>query len=254
MKIAVLVKILPDDQDIQVKGDRTLDFSRAKSTVSTYDLNAIEAAAQLAAKADAQLVAVTCGPKSINDSKTRKNILSRGVDELYMLTDDGLELADAYQTGRILAAMIQKIGDVDLVIAGDGSADLYAQQVDVQTAEALGWPAINGGTALDTDGATVTVARILETERESIRMPLPAVVSVAPEVALPRIAGMKDVLAAGKKPVVEFTAEELGGIAAPTVETVEILAPVPTPRKKQIFDAADEGAIDAFVAALREVM
>ena len=95
---------------------------------------------------------------------------------------------------------------------------------------------------------------MLETEREVIRMPLPAVVSVAPEVALPRIAGMKDVLAAGKKPVVEFTAEELGGIAAPTIETVEILAPVPTPRKKQIFDAADEGAIDAFVAALREVM
>ena len=52
MNIIVSCKIVPDDQDIQVAPDRTLDYSKAKGVVSAYDLNAIEAAAQLAAGQD----------------------------------------------------------------------------------------------------------------------------------------------------------------------------------------------------------
>ena len=49
MNIVAAFKVVPDDQDIQVSADGTLDYSKAKNTVSAYDLNAIEAAAQLAA-------------------------------------------------------------------------------------------------------------------------------------------------------------------------------------------------------------
>ena len=49
MNIVVCCKVVPDDQDIQVAADGTLDYSKAKPIVSAYDLNAIEAAAQLAA-------------------------------------------------------------------------------------------------------------------------------------------------------------------------------------------------------------
>ena len=48
MNIAVAVKVVPDDQDIAVAADRTLDYSKAHQVVSEYDLNAIEAAALLA--------------------------------------------------------------------------------------------------------------------------------------------------------------------------------------------------------------
>ena len=54
VKIAVAFKVVPDDQDIQVSADGTLDYSKAKNTVSAYDLNAIEAAAQLAAANEAR--------------------------------------------------------------------------------------------------------------------------------------------------------------------------------------------------------
>ena len=49
MKIVVAVKVVADDQDIFVAGDRTLDYSKAHQVISSYDKNAIEAAAQLAA-------------------------------------------------------------------------------------------------------------------------------------------------------------------------------------------------------------
>ena len=42
MNIVAAFKVVPDDQDIQVSADRTLDYSKAKNTVSAYDLNAIE--------------------------------------------------------------------------------------------------------------------------------------------------------------------------------------------------------------------
>ena len=51
MKIVAAIKVVPDDEAIKVAGDRTLDASKAKEKISTYDLNAIEAGAQLAAAA-----------------------------------------------------------------------------------------------------------------------------------------------------------------------------------------------------------
>ena len=48
MNIVVPIKVLADDQDIVVAADRSLDDSKAHRIVSTYDLNAIEAAVQLA--------------------------------------------------------------------------------------------------------------------------------------------------------------------------------------------------------------
>lgn len=42
MKIVVAVKVVPDDQDIFVSPDRSLDYSKAKPKISEYDKNALE--------------------------------------------------------------------------------------------------------------------------------------------------------------------------------------------------------------------
>ena len=254
MNIAVMVKVLPDDQDIATTADGKLDFSKAKPTISTYDLNAIEAAAQLAADTGSHVTAVTVGPAYVSDTKTRKNILSRGIDDLHVVADDAFEMADAHVTGKALAGAVEAIGGIDLIVCGDGSADLYAQQVDVQTAAALGWPVMNGVVAVRAEEGAVVVDRVLENEKETVRLPLPAVVSVSPDIAQPRIAGMKDILAAGKKPVDQMTADQVGGVAPATVETLEVRAPEPTARKKEIYDASQDGDIDKFVAALKSVL
>lgn len=75
MEVLVSLKIVPDDQDIQTTADGKLDFSIAKPVISSYDQNAIEAAAQIEG---ANVSAITVGPASINDTKQRKNILARG--------------------------------------------------------------------------------------------------------------------------------------------------------------------------------
>ena len=83
---------------------------------------------------------------------------------------------------------------------------------------------------------------------EFIEVPLPAVVSVSPSIGEPRIPGMREILAAGKKP---STVEDLAGALDTKVEIEEIKAPELAPRKQQIFE---EGDIDAFAAAVAEAL
>ena len=71
------------------------------------------------------------GAASIDDSKLKKNVLARGVDDLVMVADDALAALDTAGTAEELAAIVGE-GGFDLILCGDGSADEYAQQVDVQ--------------------------------------------------------------------------------------------------------------------------
>lgn len=247
MKIVTAIKVLPDDEDIFVAGDRSLDYSKAKPTISTYDKNAVEAAAKLASEAGASMVAISASYAKANDTKVKKAVLAIGPEELFMVADDALATADAAATADVLAGLLGQVGEYDLVVCGDGSADMYAGQVDVQLAAKLGVPCINKVTAMKLEGDVLVVERTLETEVEEIEVPLPAVVSVSPECAEARIAGMKDILAAGKKPATIQDLAAAGIAMTETVEVSEIKAPEPTPRKCQIFE---EGDIDAFIDAV----
>ncbi len=252
MNIVAAFKVVPDDQDIQVSADGTLDYSKAKNTVSAYDLNAIEAAAQLAAANEgSNVVAVTVGGADIDDSKLKKNVLARGVDELYMTADDACKGLDARATAVALAELVSKVGDFDVVLCGDGSADNYAQQVDVQLAAKLGLPVVTAATKITAKDGALEVERTLEDVVEVVEVPLPAVVSVAPDIALPRIPGMKDILAAGKKPMGVAGAD---GAYESALEVLSCKAPEQAERKLEVMDASEDGAIEKFAAALKAAL
>lgn len=251
MQVLAAIKIVPDDQDIQVASDRSLDYSKARPVVSEYDLNALEAAAQLAAATDGSAVAVTVGPAYIDDSKTKKNILARGIDELYIAADDAYEGMDAHQTAEVLSKAIENIGDYDLIVCGDGSADLYAKQTGAQLADQLGVPYVAGVASVSASDGKLDVKRMAENDIELLEVPLPAVISVIPEAATPRIPGMKDILAAGKKPMNEVGA---GVTPSSTLEVVSCLAPEQVDRKLEIMDAGDEDALQQFANALKAAL
>lgn len=248
MKIVVPCKVVADDQDIVAASDGSLDMSKAKLVISTYDLNAIECAAQLAAANEGSSVkAVSVGSAKIGaDSKLKKNILARGVDELFMTADDACADLDAFATAAELKKLVEKAGGFDLIVCGDGSADLYAKQTGVQLAAALDVPYLPEVIVVEAAGDKVVCKRQLATEVETVEVPLPAVIAVSPDVALPRIAGMKDILAAGKKPQ---TVEAADAPAAAVVETVAVKAPEQADRKCQTFEDVDE-----FIAAVKAAL
>lgn len=246
MNIVVACKIVPDDQDIQVGADGSLDFTKAHQAISTYDLNAIESAVQLAvAEAGSTVKAISVGRGSVDDSKVKKNILSRGVDELFLIADDACAELDSRGTAFQLARLVDVAGGADLVIVGDGSADFYAKQTGVHLAAVLDVPYVSGVVSVVVTAGKATCKRLLESVAETVEVSLPAVIAVSPDIALPRIAGMKDILAAGKKPQTVVSCE---GAVPVTAQTVSVKAPERTDRRCQIFDATD---IEGFAAAVK---
>ena len=138
MNIVVCYKIVPDEQDAQVQADRTLSFERAALKIGDYDLNAVEAGAVLAEKEGATLTCLTAGGDAVEDSKLKKAILARGPQTNVAVKDASLPGAGSAKTAAVLAAAVKTLEDVQLVLTGEGSADLYSQQVGIQLGEMLG--------------------------------------------------------------------------------------------------------------------
>ena len=229
MRIVACIKAAPDDADITVGPDRSLDFSRAQWKVGSYDLNAIEAARRLADAVAGEVIGLTVGGDELANTKLRKDALSRGLDSLVIVP--GSPDADSFQTASALAAALGELG-YDLVVLGAGSSDRYAQQVGNQLGALLGVPTLNYVNGITADGERLRVERLLEDAEQVAEVSLPAVVSVTSGINVPRIAGMKDILAAGKKPVTEASA----AMPAASTRVVSLLAPEQVDRRRTVVE------------------
>lgn len=251
MKIIACCKAAPDDQDIIVDGDRHLCFDKAAWKWGTYDLNAVEAARQLADATEGQVSGLSIGAAAMDTSKLRKDVISRGLDDLYLVADDALVGADSYQTARALAAAVEQMDGFDLVICGAGSSDVYSQQVGNQLGEILELPVVNAVNRVTPGDGNITVERVLENEIQVLEIPLPAVISVTSSINEPRIPGMKDILAAGKKPVtvLALTGSDENGVVASS-EVISILAPEQMDRALDVAEGASDEAVERFAQTL----
>ncbi|MGG4608107.1 putative electron transfer flavoprotein FixA [Providencia sp. Me31A] len=256
MNIITCYKSVPDEQDIIVNSsDGSLDFSRADNKISQYDLNAIEAANLIKAQhADSKVVALSVGGTALTNMKARKDVLSRGPEELVVVIDDQLEHALPHQTAIALSCAAKKVG-FDLIICGDGSADLNAQQVSILMGEALQVPAINGvKNIVSITADTVIVERELEDEIETLSMSLPAIIAVTSDINVPVIPSMKAILGAAKKPVQAWTMADIGLDNIATLSAQSIAAPKQKVRQRIIIEGDGEDQIAQFAENLRKII
>jgi electron transfer flavoprotein beta subunit len=253
MNIITCFKVVPEEQDIMIKPNGDLAFERAKLTISNYDLNGVEAGAQLKEAHGGTLVALSVGGASINDTKLKKNVLSRGADSLYLVADESFAGMDTHQTACALKAAIEKVGEYDLVLCGEGSADLYAQQVGIQVGQLLNLPTINSVTKITVENGKMIVQRALENEVETLEVSLPAVLSVTSDINLPRIPSLKQILDAGKKTSVVWQASDINTARqANTIEVLETKAPKQVERKQEIIEGDSDEAIAQFIQKISE--
>lgn len=251
MNIVTCFKFAPDSKDIEVRADGSVSLEKAEWFISAYDLNAVEAAVKLVEGSTGKVMALSAGPQKISNSKLKKDILARGPDELYLVIDEQLGNNDTHFSASILAQAIRKLGQVDLVICGEGSSDLYFQQVGLQVGEMLGWPTINAVGKIEAAGSHVIVERNLEDEVEVLEVPLPALLSVTTDINVPRLPGMREILKAGQKPVVEWKLADLAGPEnKAAVEVLSVSAPRQVQRKKVLIEAKAEDAVQTLIGYL----
>lgn len=109
MHIVSCFKVVPEEQDIVVTPDQKLSFDRADFKISQFDLNGIEAAVQLAGEGDV-VTALSVGGKILENSKLKKDVLSRGPSELCLVKDDAaFEGALAETTASAIAAAARTV-------------------------------------------------------------------------------------------------------------------------------------------------
>ncbi len=253
MKIVACYKNTPDFESLRLQPGEEPDVSAAPLAIGQYDLNAVEAAMQLAQLAPgSEVIALTAAGAAADSTKQRKAILSRGPDRLVVVKDEAFDGADSFVTASALAAAIERIGGVDLVLFGEGSADMYAQQVGCMVGALLGWRELNSVSELGLDGGALTVRRELADRSETYRLSLPAVISVTSSINRPRIPSMKDILGAGKKGVEVI---DCAGLAADSrVETLGLRAPEAAERKGRVFQSVTDEAIEALALEIRRQM
>ncbi|NLT28843.1 MAG: electron transfer flavoprotein subunit beta/FixA family protein [Propionibacterium sp.] len=210
MKILALVKHVPDATgDREFADDGTVDREGADGLLSELDEYAVEQSLQIRENSDddVEIVALTVGPDDAADAI--KKALQMGADAGIHINDEAIHGSDALATSKILAAAVQKAG-ADLVVCGMASTDGNMGVVPAMLAERLGWPAATFGHTVSLEGQSVTIKRDGDTAAQTVQANLPAVVSVTDQSGEARYPSMKGVIAAKKKPVDEWTLDDLG--------------------------------------------
>ena len=142
--IVVAVKYVPDaTADRKFNADNTVDREGVDGLLSELDEYAVEQALQLKEAAEdpesVTVTALTVGPEDAATAVTKA--LQMGADDGVQVTDDAIAGSDALATSKVLAAAIEKIGDVDAVFLGMASTDggmgvlpaMLAERLDLET-------------------------------------------------------------------------------------------------------------------------
>jgi electron transfer flavoprotein beta subunit len=211
MRIAVLAKHVPDataDRRYD-SADLTTVRTGIESRLSELDEYAIEQAVRFVeTSGGGEVVAIVMGPEQAAEAVQRA--LQMGATSAVHVQDAALHGTDAPGTARVLAAAVQRLGDVDLVLTGMASTDAGTGLVPVMVAEHLGLPHVGFVEEVDVAGAMARGARETEQTRERFEVDLPAVLSVTDHINEPRYPSFKSILAAKKKPVDRVTLDDLG--------------------------------------------
>ncbi len=247
--IIACFKWVVDEAYIRRAPSGDLDFSSVDYKIGDYDRNAIEEAVRLRDTFGGSAIAVTVGVPEA--TKGIKDALSRGTDQAYFIADASFGNLEPSQTAALLAEVIRtRIQPYDLIICGEGSSDLYAQQVGPRLSEKLGMPCVSFIQKISIDGNRVIAERRVEEGIEVIAAPLPALVTVLPDINVPRIPGVKDTLMASKKPVVTIKKDELAPIGDARLQTVSLKASRMERSCERFGTEAAE--INRFVGSLRK--
>jgi electron transfer flavoprotein beta subunit len=185
---------------------KSLDQGGLKFEMGDFDGYALEVALQLVEKqGPGEVVVVTLGPDSAQEM-LRKG-LAMGAARAVQLKADDVPF-DGLAIARALAAEL-KDGGYDLILFGRMATDTASGTVGPMTAELLGLPCVTSISHLEVAHKKGTARRDLEGATETVTFPLPAVLTIDEGIARPRLASLKGIMAAKKKPL-EVKPAQLG--------------------------------------------
>lgn len=238
MKIIVVFKWSRNPLDARVGTDATVDWRGVKMAASDDDPAAMELANAIAA--GGEIVGLTVGDGDIAWAA------ARGAARTIVVTDAQTE-ADSSVTAAVIAAAIKRVEGVDAVIIGDSVWDYGVVSALMGH---LGWSAVAGVVSATKEQGGLRVTRKMGTASQVLEVEVPVVLAAAANREEKNAPGMKEILAARKKPVERLTMADLGLAPAADVSSKGTRFP-DTPPARMIDGTDPAAACKELMAALR---
>lgn len=243
MKILVPVKRVADPDNankMKVSGDgKSVTSEGLEWKVNPFDEYAVEAALRLNENAATKAVlgeTVVVSIGSADVAQTLRQPLAMGADKGILVGAEDGEL-DSVVVARALKAVVDK-EKPDLVLMGKQAVDGDSNTAGQMLAEMLGWPMATFAMSIEVadGGKALTVGREVDTGVLTLKVQLPAVVTVDLRIVAPsavkngqtpaghaynegaRYASLKGIMQAKKKPIDQLSLSDLGVAAQPAVK------------------------------------
>ncbi len=258
LRVVVCIKQVPKAQELQVDPvTKTLKRVGVPSEINPPDQNAIEVALSLREKHGGEIVVLSMGPTSFDESLERA--IGMGCDRGVLVTDRNLGGSDTVPTALTLERAIQKIGGVDLILCGEETTDASTGHVGPGIAGHMDIPQITYCSEVEVVGRRVRGTRMIEDGAEVWEAPLPAVVTIdfgCNKPRQPTLTGKIRVKRGGL--VVHWSAADLGlepsqiGLrGSPTIVAKVDTVQLPS-RKGKVFHGAPPIAVSLCLEAMRK--
>lgn len=213
MKFVVCVKLTPDTEQLTEVQPQDVgsDDLGVTMVLNPWDEFAVEEALQLQERFDGETAVITLGSEEATEAL--KRAIAMGVEEAVLLSDPAFEGSDAWGTAHILAQAVRTLDDVGLVLTGKQSVDGNSGLVGPGLAVKLGMPFVSGvAKVVDLDEEHVTLLRALDGGMQTVRVTLPAVISVSKEINEPRYPNFMGIRKASRMQYPAATANDLPGL------------------------------------------
>lgn len=244
MKIVVCVKQVPDTAAKVVAENGKVNWGDASLVINPWDEYAVETALNHGS----EVTVVTLGEEGANEAL--KHALAMGCSDAVLIADAALANADSQVTARALAAAVEKIGGVELVVFGRQAVDGDGGVTAAQTARVLRWPILSLAASVETGAGSIKVERSIEEGRQQVEAPLPAVISVVKEIGEPRYPSFMGIRKASRAVIPTWSLADLGQpIPEATVAWTEMSNP---PSRDVVCEIIDGGSPSETAALLVE--
>jgi len=273
MHILVLIKQVPETDKVKMDPETgTMVRSGLESIINPLDLYAIEEALVLKERLGAHITVLSMGPPDA--ARALRESLAMGCDSAILLTDRAFAGADTWATSRVLAEASRRVGDVDLVFAGERATDGDTGQVGPAVASWLDIPVLTYVSSLEIEAAppsavgaplpkttptAIRVRRLTEEGYQVLQVVPPCLVTVVKEIASPRLPTLRGKKFARSAEIVRWGARELGldpastGLVGSPTRVTKIFYPK-VARNGQRIVAADEAGIEKAIGHIMALL
>lgn len=223
MKVLVPVKRVIDyNVKVRVKADGSgVDLANVKMSMNPFDEIAVEEAIRLkeAGKVE-EIIVVSIGVEKCQE--TLRTGLAMGADRAILVkaSDDVHNDVEPLAVAKILEAVVKQESP-GLVLCGKQAIDNDLNATGQMLAALMGWSQATFASELDVEGQTAIVTREVDGGLQTLKVQMPAVVTVDLRLNEPRYASLPNIMKAKKKPLDIISAEDFGVDVSPRLAVVK---------------------------------